>query len=499
MVIRDLLCCALTVGLATTGCGKKKDDGAAGKGSAAGTGAAGAGPAAGAGTGTPGGGTAGGSASEAEVPLPPVLVIDKAGVQQVLDAWLAAQNAGDFAAYQGVYADKMEGVKRVGERTWRFDRKGWLADRERMFKHPMTVAMRDVEIGGSALAPVVELVQSFKQGKFADEGTKRIVLAKTAGGFKVAREEMLKSVVASTPPAGAGAGDDQEPWLTLVLEGAAHVVIDTEADDAWGTGRSRGPFAGAFHYATRNAAKAPAAASWTGREVVVYDAAGKRCPAKVGALSLISGGTPHFGEIQMWQGMDGEPAWSQPQRARAIYDMGTPMLVGALTIEGGCVPVLATSPTSTAKVFTAVASEPAREAAAIKAFRKLSGYAALQAEFVDTYEGKGAWIDSPSVKTVTDGARTIVIVSGRDGSGCGDFAGALSAVFEDKSGKLTLLSPPDQAYLDVQAVLDVDGDGQLELIGSPDSFSTVTGLFAGGTSGFAPEREVSFPYNDCAC
>ena len=44
MVIRDLLCCALTVGLFTTGCGKTKEEGATGKGSAAGTGAAGAGP-----------------------------------------------------------------------------------------------------------------------------------------------------------------------------------------------------------------------------------------------------------------------------------------------------------------------------------------------------------------------------------------------------------------------------------------------------------------------
>ena len=100
---------------------------------------------------------------------------------------------------------------------------------------------------------------------------------------------------------------------------------------------------------------------------------------------------------------------------------------------------------------------------------------------------------------MTDGTRKIIIVSAREGSGCGDFAGALAAVFEDKGGKLTLLSPPDQAYIDVQAVLDVAGDGELDLIGSPDSFSTVTGLFAGGSSGFTPEREVSFPYNDCAC
>ena len=71
--------------------------------------------------------------AEYEVKLLPKVKLEIAApddvVQAVIDAWLAAQNGGDFAAYQALYADKMEGVKRVGPRTWRFDRKGWLADR----------------------------------------------------------------------------------------------------------------------------------------------------------------------------------------------------------------------------------------------------------------------------------------------------------------------------------------------------------------------------------
>ena len=107
----------------------------------------------------------------------------RVAVDKLLAAWLAAQNAGDFAAYQGLYAEKMEGVKRVGPRTWRFDRKGWLADRERMFKRPMTVAARDVQISGSAQTPTIELVQTFKQGTFSDEGPKRMVLTRGAAGL----------------------------------------------------------------------------------------------------------------------------------------------------------------------------------------------------------------------------------------------------------------------------------------------------------------------------
>ena len=485
MKIRDLLCCALTVGVVTTaGCGKKDDKGAAGKGSAAGS--AGAGSAA---------GTAAGSAGETEAPLPPEVQVDKAAVQAVIDAWLAAQNGGDFAAYQAVYADKMEGVKRVGARTWRFDRKGWLADRERMFKNKMTVAAKDVAITGSALAPVVELTQSFQQGKFADEGTKRLVLVKTDGGLRIAREEMLRSVVAGAM-AGAAKG---QLWLPMKLEGKTYAVLDDAANDAWGSGKLRGPFESVFTYALRDATKAPSAASWATRDLIVYDASGKKCAAKVGALQLIGGGTPHFGEVQIWDGDNGEgPVWSKAERARAIYDMSGPKLIGELAIDGGCEPIVVLDAASPAKVFGQVAADPAGDAKAIAAFRKLPAYGAIQGDFRDNYDGKGAWAE-PSVATYSDGTRRIVVVSAKDGDGCGSFYGALTAVFEDVGGKLTQLSASDQGYVDVTAVVDVDGDGVVELIADPDDYSSVTALYQGGPSGFAVARSIEFPFNDCGC
>jgi hypothetical protein len=44
----------------------------------------------------------------------------------LFDDWLAAQNDGDFAAYQKLYGADFSGVRRSGPRTVALDRAGWL-------------------------------------------------------------------------------------------------------------------------------------------------------------------------------------------------------------------------------------------------------------------------------------------------------------------------------------------------------------------------------------
>jgi hypothetical protein len=65
----------------------------------------------------------------------------------LVDGWLAAQNQGDFAAYEKLYAKKMTGVRRSRSRAVSLDRAGWMKDRQRMFQKPMKVAASDVRIG----------------------------------------------------------------------------------------------------------------------------------------------------------------------------------------------------------------------------------------------------------------------------------------------------------------------------------------------------------------
>ena len=64
----------------------------------------------------------------------------------MLDAWKAAQNGRDLAAYTRLYAARFEGVRRAGPRERRFDRASWLADRRNMFSLPVSVETADVRV-----------------------------------------------------------------------------------------------------------------------------------------------------------------------------------------------------------------------------------------------------------------------------------------------------------------------------------------------------------------
>ena len=121
-----------------------------------------------------------------------------------LDAWLGAQNDGDFAAYSALYAPELHGVRRSGSKVKSFDRKGWLADRRRMFSRPMEVEIEGEPIvRGRGDAITIELVQVWRSGTYADKGPKRIELAPVPdrpGQYLVTREEMLASNLIGTHP-----------------------------------------------------------------------------------------------------------------------------------------------------------------------------------------------------------------------------------------------------------------------------------------------------------
>ena len=291
--------------------------------------------------------------------------------------------------------------------------------------------------------------------------------------------------------------------LVIEVDGRAHVMISADASDAWASGAIRGPFDGAHKYALRAAAKAPVAAEWAGRALAVYTTDGRRCAATVGPLHLLGGGSPHFGEVQVWDGdqamsPDGR-VWSQAERARAVYGMGPLYLIGELAITGDCKPAYATAAAAQPVVGTVDNPDPARTTAAIAAFRSVPAYAEIQKSFEQDFEGKGPWAPSPTVTSYQVGAKRYVVVSAREGNGCGDFEGLLTAVFAESAGAYTLLSNPTDGFVRVDALVDGDGDGQVELIGAAADFSTVTSHLTPTAGGFAATATLTFPFNDCGC
>jgi hypothetical protein len=51
----------------------------------------------------------------------------------------------------------------------------------------------------------------------------------------------------------------------------------------------------------------------------------------------------------------------------------------------------------------------------------------------------------------------------------------------------------------VDAIIDSDGDGKLELVGAMSDYRMIAGHFVPSATGFTPAIEVTFPNNDCGC
>jgi hypothetical protein len=122
-----------------------------------------------------------------------------------LEAWLRAQNDGNFAAYRELYAETFHGVRRSGKKALTFDRAGWLADRERMFKKKMVVKASEVDLDKREL----RFTQEFEQGRYHDTGKKVLTLEDHAGTLLIAGEELLDSQ--PVPQAAASDGCPSAP------------------------------------------------------------------------------------------------------------------------------------------------------------------------------------------------------------------------------------------------------------------------------------------------
>lgn len=128
----------------------------------------------------------------------------------LVSRWLEAQNRGDFAAYQALYADGFVGIRRSGAQVRQMDREAWLKDRGRMFQRPMIVQAADLTVYHKDGVILVRFVQTFSSGQYHDRGPKllRLSPAPDAGpdGLRIVREEMISSEKLPAPPPPAAAG-----------------------------------------------------------------------------------------------------------------------------------------------------------------------------------------------------------------------------------------------------------------------------------------------------
>jgi hypothetical protein len=436
----------------------------------------------------------------AVAPSPEPAPIPEAELKALLDAWLAAQNQGKFDAYGALYAEKFYGIKRVGNREVRYDRAGWLSDREKMFQKPMKVEARAPRFGASSTSADVELTQSFSSGKFSDVGPKRLLVVREAGKLKIAQEEMLRSELIESKSKHAALPF----YFTLALDTGVYLSLPGAK-----VPKNLGPLVGEngekdtdVYTVSRTVADAdldPATVSLKSKKLKLEGG----CVASVSEFRAMTRVVPHFGERNRWNGtLEGETKKGSPmpqeQIAKAAYALGQPQLFAKLA---GCTDGRFAW---TEGALQPVAAEPVEDPdlaeRALAVFSKLPSVVAHQKAYLkqaETPQG-GWWEEGTEVAMFKHpkSGQLLVSVLAILKDGCSEFTASEWVVFEAKGKALKrispTLSPPDR----IQDAIDVDGDGRLEFLGEKDYGTDIVLIWPDanevGTS-------LEHAYLDCPC
>ncbi len=404
----------------------------------------------------------------------------------LLDAWLAAQNRGDFAAYEKLYAHKLTGVRRSGPRTVSLDRAGWMRDRQRMFQKPMKVTASEIRIVGTPASARVTFTQEWESGSYHDRGPKQLVVVREEGAARIAREEMLSSE--KSAPASV-----TEAAFVLVI--GRYAILDPDNGEQWATGATRIDDESEPLITSRRATGVPPElAAFVGKKLIVQSPGAASCTATVKELRVVGLVVPHVGMREDWR----EQHRSARQRADEAWELSAKVLGATLDGCTPTAPAFARAADLPPLPLVLPAAESRLRAAAIAGLRKLPSWRALQKAYVEQGH-KGKWdVGATGAKVevqrweLPDGP--LVTVSAHGQAGCADFGGELFAVFRPKpDGSLAFVAEPTP--LRPAAALLIDGAPAFFGTQSWTDFATAVQLVPVR----GEPRKLSVPYLDCPC
>lgn len=446
---------------------------------------------------------------------PAARTLSESDARALVETWSQAQNRGDFAAYETLYAARLDGVRRTGAVTHRFDRAGWLNDRRRMFQTAMQVVARDVTVTARGEAALVRFTQEFTSGSFHDVGPKEMLLVREGAGVRIAREEMLRSQVSEASDGAASIPEGH--WFPIITVGdhSAIVLGDADAQHAAGEPELLTPMNAlgdtiVTRARARNEALPEGVRSLAGGTLRMITAGGGQCRARLGEFEIVGRVDVHFSTEQRWAGedVDGNRV-RRATRAEVAGDAwGVSRLVVAAryTTEGACGDEIAARRESLAAptVFTARAAEPAVAQRALARLRALPAWREVQEEYQrqpdaqrgrnwDEIEGGGAQAREWRAEGSTRRFVTLETTLGGGGI-CGAFGAAMTLVFEvgGPDGLILYANERSPASFSPSHAVDLDGDGVPE-------FVTSRGLALKVGTVFRETNPDEFPNLDCGC
>ncbi len=399
----------------------------------------------------------------------------------LLSSWEAAQNKGDFSAYERLYAEHFTGVKRSGPRTRNFARAGWLEDRKRMFEKPMQVRfeLKNVSLQSATASALGS--QFFRSGNYEDRGDKAFTFAYEDGSLRIVREEMLGSELTEPPSISAR-------MVVDILDGPLLVIVG-RASDATPRGERVSVHAAmpAALVETASVASAPGDAQAFLAGDVQLVGPTSACTTRAKAVRIAHVGYAHFGQVGIWRGEDPRfPKPSTDDLASQIHELD-PHGFWAIELESRCVkdPLVAVPGAGPITVYEQ-SELPVEGSALSERFAKLPSVRALPKN------ERALALSDLTLTRFSAGKHQLVAAEAI--SGCS--APVVRALFDmERGGKLGFAS--DKGRLEhVEAVADLDGDGAPEIIAR-----SAIGADTWGITDFTgkPRVLLKLPYYDCPC
>jgi hypothetical protein len=249
----------------------------------------------------------------------------------------------------------------------------------------------------------------------------------------------------------------------------------------------------------------------------VFDESGKRCEVKPTGFQLMVHVIPHFGTVNFWEGRleteEPDPKKVVPEAARALnlwsmvaggpYQMegsaqgltlGIEMdpntecknpVWGRVITETSSAPwiVRAPNPEETVELKEAVASHPV--------------VLGLNAQSKKSQGGTGDWFETvraDSLRVITSGTGTVLMYAEASGvGGCAyDEPTSAGLLFRRKAGVLVPLLGELHPEGFIRAAVDIDGDGEVELIAE-------TSILSKAAKGYVHAVDLFPLYLDCPC
>ena len=369
--------------------------------------------------------------------------------------WSEAYNHGNPEALQALYAERVLGVRRDGERTSFADRSQWLSEQvPRLRQAPGMFSVSGVRVAattGAARVFFSYVWESSTPEQERESGRAELFLLREPTGLRIAREERRPErpllQARPTPPA-------RSPDQFAFVEGM-DLLLPIEVEPRWTQGALVVEPGGELLRVSRSVEPAQLPAEivrWQGRRVQLYDLSGKRCEARVVGFKVVGRLRPHLELQKHWQNAD-------PQlRQAALGELRR--LPGYADIQAA----LAPEPAAPARGR----GKGQAKAAAVKASPRSENWD----------EGKDATVE---VSMLTVHGIQLVSVSARAGLGCSGLSHQLWALWQLQGDPnrpdWRLLSAPRGGQGGTpRAVLDLDGDGVPELLFVPSGMGELLGV-----------------------